>query len=69
MINVGLVFCILGGFFLSIVIFCIGILAGTVAGADWVYEDLDARDDEDIILVVREAAKRRGIMKHVCKNK
>ena len=69
MISVGLIFCVLGGFFLSIVIFCIGIWAGTVAGADWVYEDLDSLDDAKIVIVVREAAKRRGIMKHVCKNK
>ena len=64
-INVGLIFCVLGGFFLSIVIFCIGVWAGTVAGADWVYENLNSMDDAEIVIVVREAAKRsRGMMKH-----
>ena len=64
MINVGLIFCVLGGFFLSIVIFCIGMWVGTVAGADWVYEDLDSMDDAKIVIVVREVAKRKRRMKH-----
>lgn len=64
-INVGLIFCVLGGFFLSIIIFCMGVWVGTVAGAEWIYEDLDARDDAEIVIVVREAAKQsRGMMKH-----
>lgn len=64
MVNVGLIFCILGGFFLSIVIFCIGVWAGTISGADGVFENLDSMDDAEIVIIVREMAKRRRRMKY-----